>query len=296
MSPIALAAFEWVIRYGSTQRGLHLALACGLTTLALLVRVSVGVGPLLALAFVFLAGFGAPTRRLAGLTEQWMTRRNALRLVVALVIPLVLYVYVNYAKFGSPFSVPFEQQVVTFTDPQHQKTLAANDNSMIGPQFVPTVFAQYVRTGRDPLQLAVPWISFPPPAHVFGDVVFDRLDVTSSIPATMPALTALAVVGVVGILRRRRPGRATFAFLRPAVAGATLALAPALAFGFITQRYLADVVPLLVLTALAGVQVLLGWCATRAKSSPYGSHTADSSRPHHPLSLVERRLRDPVPA
>ena len=293
---LALAAFEWVIRYAQTERGLHLALACGLSTLAVLSRVSVGAGPLIALGIVFLAGFGARTRGVAGLAPDWATWRNALRVVAALLIPFALYVYVNYAKFGSAFSVPFDRQVVTFNDPLHRQVLAANNNSMIGPQFVPTVLAQYVRPDAIRFDSLFPWVAFPPPAHVFGHVSFDRLDVTSSIPGTMPALGVLAIIGLVVVVRRRRDGAGVVC--RAASLGrrrAPLARAGA------GVRLHHPALPRRRRTAArahrASRGVRVAAVGREAETCGGGAlRVGGAGDPRRALGLVERRVRDPLPA
>ena len=57
---------------------------------------------------------------------------------------------------------------------------------------------------------------------------------------------------------------ASFAPLRTSIVGAAFAMVPSLAFGFIAQRYLGDALPLLVLGAIVGLQMLLAWSARRA--------------------------------
>ena len=262
---LSLAAFEWVLAYATSQRTAHLVAACGLITLALSSRVSVGMGPLFALGLVLVAGLGAPTRRLLGLPEQWDVRRSLPRITVALLIPVLLYTSVNFMKFRTPVGVPFDKQVITRVSAEHRAVLRANNNSMIGLQFVPTVLTQYLRPDAIRLSPLFPWVTFPPHADVIGNVSFDHIEPTPSIPATMPALAALAIVGLVGIFRRRREGRPNrFSPVRTSIVGATFAMVPSLAFGFVAQRYLGDALPLLVLGAVVGVQVLLAWSSRRA--------------------------------
>jgi hypothetical protein len=97
-----------------------------------------------------------------------------------------------------------------------------------------------------------PFVEFPASrAAVIGNVVFDTRDRTASIPATMPALTVLAVVGGWAMGTRRR--RDALAPLRSLVAGGVVAVAGVLTIGFIAHRYVGDFVPLLVPLALVGL-------------------------------------------
>ena len=72
----------------------------------------------------------------------------------------------------------------------------------------------------------------------------------------MPAFVLLAVVGAFVVYRRRRAGEPSpsLALLRVPLVGAALGTAGVLTIAFIANRYLADVVPLVTLGALAG-----GW-------------------------------------
>ena len=80
----------------------------------------------------------------------------------------------------------------------------------------------------------------------------------------MPLLVGLALVGlVVVVLARRRRDRSTLAALRLPLLGAAVAVVPSLAFIFLTQRYMGDIIPLLVLGALAGFFAFVGWASRR---------------------------------
>ena len=98
----------------------------------------------------------------------------------------------------------------------------------------------------------------------FDGLLYDHLDRTSSVPASMPLLLGLALVGlVVVVLARRRRDRSTLAALRIPLLGAAVAVVPSLAFIFLTQRYMGDIIPLLVLGALAGFFAFVAWASRR---------------------------------
>jgi hypothetical protein len=95
-------------------------------------------------------------------------------------------------------------------------------------------------------------------AKVIGNLRFDIIDRTASLPLVMPALLALAAIGFVAIVRAPTQGnRPTLAVMRPLVLGAAGAWVLSITIVYITQRFTADFVPLLVLGSLPGLQLLL---------------------------------------
>ena len=266
----ALGAFELVIAWTVAPTYRRLALASGFTTLALLTRASVGLAPLGALGVLLVAGLFAPTRRLVGMAgSRGLGRgRVALALGVAILVPVALFAYVNDAKFGTLFSVPWDAHLQSRVLPFHRKVLAANHGSLLGAQFVPTTVLQYLRPDAIHLEPLFPWVTFAPPSRAIGGVVLERVE-SSSVPASMPALTLLGLVGLVGIVRPRattasEPGLAS---LRAVVLGAFGAAFATLGFAYVAQRYLSDFLPGLVVCAIAGLHLVLRWSAARAESS-----------------------------
>jgi hypothetical protein len=104
-----------------------------------------------------------------------------------------------------------------------------------------------------------PWVTFPSRTTVVGDVTFDTIDRAASIPATMPALFVLSVVGLIAVFRPRRAAasRPDLAALRVPALGALAGGFVTLTIAFVAHRYISDFLPLLVLAGLAGLHVLL---------------------------------------
>ena len=123
---------------------------------------------------------------------------------------------------------------------------------------MPTTVVQYIRPDALRFTAAYPFVDFPPPARPFSGVKFDLADYTSSLPSSMPLLTVLGVVGLWALLRTRpgAPG-AGVAALRGPTLGALAGGLTILPFAYIANRYLADLVPALVITSLIGVHFLL---------------------------------------
>jgi hypothetical protein len=256
----ALCAFAALLRLQTRPTVRAVAWAGGWTTLALLSRASVGVGPLVALGLVA----GAMAWRWWSSHSGPSPRRGSGRVLAALgvacVLPVVLYAGVNLAKFGEPFRLPLEKQVFSQIDEQRQAALDANGGSLFGLAYLPSTTWQYLRPDALEIDDLAPWITFPrEPATVIGDATFDTRDESSSIPATMPLWTVLAVVGAVAVVRRGVLGRDAVRFVVLPVAGAAAGVAGVLVIGFIAHRYLGDALPLLLLLALTGLQVVAGW-------------------------------------
>jgi hypothetical protein len=269
---LALAAYDaiLVVLLEPSRRWIILA---GLwSSGAFLTRGSVGAGPLIALGIVLAAVvLRSLSRRRLGAPARWMAVPDRLGassltwwLAAALAVPVVLYAYVNYSRFGSFFELPLDEQVYSQFNPARRRALADNGGSLFGLKFLPTQLLQLVRPDGWRFDSLFPWIAFPGPATVVGGVTFDTRDWTSSIPATMPALTVLGGAGVV-VLVRRAGAAAVRAPLIGAVGGglATLTIA------FVANRYMSDLLPAIVLASLVGLHALLG----RARRAPTATLT-----------------------
>jgi hypothetical protein len=270
----AIVAFERVVAFARRPTTGALVGAAAFGGLAFCSRASVGMGPLLALGLV-LAG-----RLLRAVRTRWATRADgrparALRrldwlggaddgrtwllpLVAALVIPIAVYAYVNWSRFGTPFSVPWTKQALTAIDARHRAVLAANGGTYFGLKFAPTTLVQFLRPDALSFDPHFPWVTFPRfRTPVFGHVRFDTLDWSTSVVASMPALVLLGAVGIAAAVRPRFGRAPEAAYLRVPLLGALGGVVLTVAIAFVANRYLGDWVPLLVLAALIGLQALL---------------------------------------
>jgi hypothetical protein len=242
------------------------------TTLAMLTRVSVGIGTEVAVglvAAVYLITWGSTRARrwesaalrlgrACGVRVADAPGRFGLGLVAAVGVPLGLYVAINQIKFDTPFTVPFNRQVFSLENAHRKAVLASNGGSLFGWKYVPGNLVQYARPDALAFTRLFPWIMFPGKALIIDHVVYDVRDWTSSVPAAMPVLFLLAVVGVIAVYRphRERPHRPStsgrIGALRLVLVGAAAGTLGVLIESFVAERYLADVMPLVVLAALAG--------------------------------------------
>ena len=178
-------------------------------------------------------------------------------------VPVALYAWLNTKKFGTLFSVPYDHQLLNRLQKNRLEVLAANHNSLFRIDAIPTALYQYFRPDAIGFRSEFPWVQFPTwRPSVFGGLLYDHRDRTSSIPASMPLLLGLALIGLVAVVvAHRRDNGATLAALRVPAIGAAVAVLPSLAFIFLTQRYLGDAVPVLVLLGLTGLFAALAWLA-----------------------------------
>lgn len=232
-------------------------------TCALMTRVSVGLGAVAAVAIVagaqLLRKFGPRWTRALGRLgpgPDASGRSYTVTLIVGIVVALALYAAVNDARFGTLFRLPLDKQVFTQLDAQRRAALAHNGGSLFGARFVPTNLLQYVRPDAVRPASHFPWVNFPKHrAKVIGNVVFDTIDRSSSLPASMPGFVVLGIVGLVALARPRRfPTGFDAARLWAPIVGGALGTVFVLTIAFVAHRYLADFFPALLFAALIGVQ------------------------------------------
>jgi hypothetical protein len=248
---LTLVTLEAVLAWWEQPGRRALLLASGAALLACNARASVGGGAVAALA---LTG-------LLALVVRRVPWRQAPALALAVLAPVAVYAAVNQARFDHPTSVPFREQVLTGVDPARQATLASTGGSLFGIEFAPTALVTYLRPDGVDLQRLFPWVTFRESTPVIGDAVFDTIDRSASLPVVAPSLVALALVGVVALVRRgwRDPWWA-------AVVGVSTGLAATVTIAFIADRYLSDFTPTLVLLAAIGVWVVVDGLAAASAS------------------------------
>jgi hypothetical protein len=248
------AAGRWLLQ----PTGLRLCAVCVLGAAALSSRQSVGIAVVGGLAVVAIAaGLARLTTGRPGSDAVRSTRPPIVPLALVCGVLLVVGAVPNLVRFANPFGPPMDRQIETSAFAERREFLAANDGAYFGLQFVPTTLLQYVRPDALDLRVDFPWVDYPPGGpSVVGDVAFDDLDWSSSVPVTMPVLVVLAIPGVawlVGTVRRRDRGRWLAALWLGTWAGAVGVLTS----GYVAHRYVLDLMPIVLLPALAGAHVLL---------------------------------------
>jgi hypothetical protein len=274
----ALVAYERIIAFVAAPKTSRLVAASAFATLAFLSRPAAGLGPVVALGLIFggqvlraIRGWwerraGADVwgvRALAridwlGTRDDGTGRRWILGSLVAVLVPAVIYGWMNYSRFGSLFQVPWNKQFLVDIYPAHRRALAANGGTYFGFKFGPTALLQYVRPDALAPNKLLPFVTFPRfKTPVIGDAVFDTLDWSTSVPASMPALTLLGALGLWAVLVTSYARTRALTALRAPLLGATAGVTMVVFISFVANRYLGDFLPLLALAALAGLHVLL---------------------------------------
>jgi hypothetical protein len=254
-----LVALASVCAFLRASRPRTLAAASAFATLAMLSRSSMGVAPVLALVAVFVAVLVPRFGRAVGLNATAASTDTRWQYAVAPAVPVAFYAYVNWARFGSATSIPFDRQLSALRQAPVRANLRANGGSMFELRVLPTTVINYFRL--DALRFRFPKPILPPPGHVYGGARFIAVQGTTSVPTSMPALTALAVIGVVALVA----AGTKFKPLRIPVAAAVLATLVTLTYAYIANRYLTDFLPALILLGLIGVNWLL-LAPTRTRS------------------------------
>jgi hypothetical protein len=179
-------------------------------------------------------------------------RRWVLPTALVGLVPLAVSFAVNWAKFGVLVGLPFSDQVWTQINAYRAHFLAVNGGQAFSAAFLPSTLSAYLQPAGLHLSSVFPFITTPTaPAPVLAGAVLNDTYPTASMTATMPLLFLLSCWGLVAAFRPRPLGRArlTRLLLLASAAGGT----GALILGYITERYLGDFLPFLVLAAVVGL-------------------------------------------
>lgn len=196
----------------------------------------------------------------AGLIAGWFAlgrggperRRWTLPLLGVALVPFLASCAVTYAKFGIPIGLPMADQVWATVNAHRRYFLAANGGKAFSFSFLPSTLWAYFDPFGLHLTSLFPFITPPTaPAPTLAGAVLDQTYPTASIPATMPLLFLLGCWGAVTAFRRRVVGdvRLTRIILLAAAAGS----AGGLLWGYISERYMADFMPLLIIAGAIGL-------------------------------------------
>lgn len=287
---LSVLAYDSVIRLAIDPSARLALSATAWSTLALLTRASVGIGPPLALGL--LAAYSLVTslrrRRSDPPPGFWLLVGGGAAFAMA------VYMAVNLAKFGTLFSLPLDRQVYSVINPQRRAALADNGGSLFGLKFAPTTLWQYLRPGAVRPTGWFPYVDYGTPAREFGGVTFDTIGRSSSLVTSSPWLILLAIVGAFSLARQR--GALLTAIRFPLIGSAVGALT-ALSIAFVANRYLGDLIPPLVLLGAVGVWSVVDGCNRRRTSVAVATVAAltlgAAGVVNGGLGLVEQRLYSP---
>ena len=179
-------------------------------------------------------------------------RRWALPLVAVGIVPFVAGCAVTYAKFGIPIGLPMADQIWASVNAHRRYFLAANGGKAFSFTFLPSTLWAYLQPFGIRFSGLFPFIAPPgAPASWLGGVVMDQSYPTASFTATAPLLLVLSCWGTVTAFRPKALGQVRLA--RFVLIGAAAAAGGVLLWGYMSQRYIADLMPFFIIASGIGL-------------------------------------------
>ncbi|MFI5045840.1 MAG: hypothetical protein ACHQIG_02155 [Acidimicrobiia bacterium] len=258
----ALVSYGALVAWLLDGRTRDLVVAGVAAALSVLARGSVGFGPIAALGIVAaVRGWAALRERRAG-SDVDVAVLGVLAAVV--LVPVLAYGYVNWAKFGAAFAAPpfGKQDLLVRLRPSRAAAMADNGGSLFGVRYAPTVLYHYFRPDGVTLDGLFPWVLPRVPTRVFGGAVFEALLPTTSVTAASPLALIVALVG--GVVAIARTAARTV-WLAPVI-GVAIGAVGAVSLAFVDQRYQGDFVPLLVVPGVLGAWMVVEWVSGRSRA------------------------------
>lgn len=180
------------------------------------------------------------------------------------VVPLISGIAYNMARFNHPWLFPLQNQVWTQVNEQRQRALEVNDGTLTGLQFLPTTVINYFRPDGIRFVDRFPWITLPAePAQAYADAYVDQVYRTGSVVSFMPLLFLLSVVALITLLRFRR-NRHLLPLLWVFLGGIGVS-AGVIAYGYLSNRYVSDFVPGVVVGGTIGLWTVSGLVRKRTR-------------------------------
>jgi hypothetical protein len=174
------------------------------------------------------------------------------KLGLAGAVPVLISAAINIAKFRHPWLFPIEDQVFTGLSEQRRHSIAANGGDLFGANLAWSTIPAYFRPDGIRFTSLFPFITLPAePAAAYRGGVFDLTYRTGSVTSFMPLLLGLAVYGVV--LAFRRSASAGMRLLRLPIIGMALVPDGVLFGAYISHRYTAEFLPLLIVAGALGM-------------------------------------------
>ena len=179
-------------------------------------------------------------------------RRWAIPVAAIGLVGFLFNAAVTYAKFGIPVGLPMQDQSWTMLNAYRRHFLAANGGKPWNLNHIPSQFWAYFQPLGARFSTLFPFITPPgSPAASLNGAVMELTYPTASMTTTAPLLIVLGVWGAVTAFRRRGPGRVRLA--RLILVTAAVGTVGVLVWGYISQRYIADFMPLFIAASAVGM-------------------------------------------
>jgi hypothetical protein len=184
--------------------------------------------------------------------EGAANRRWALPMVAAGMVPFLISCVVTYIKFGIPVGLPMADQVWATVNAHRRYFLAANGGKAFSFNFLPSTLTAYFQPFGMRISGIFPFFSTPgAPASWLAGAVLDQSYPTASFTDTSPLLLVLGCWGTITAFRPRGIGRVRLT--RIILLGAAAGAGGVLLWGYISQRYLGDVMPFFIIAGGIGL-------------------------------------------
>ena len=184
--------------------------------------------------------------RSGGSNRRWFVPMAAVALV-----GFAASAVVTYAKWGTPVGLPMADQVWAHVNAHRRYFLKANGGEAFSFAFLPSTLTAYLQPFGIRFSTLFPFVSTPAaPAAAIG-AVLDQTYPTASGPATMPLLFLLALWGTFTSFRPR--ALVPYRLLRIVLLTGAAGTAGVLLWGYISERYLADFMPFLIVASGIGL-------------------------------------------
>ena len=179
-------------------------------------------------------------------------RRWAIPLTAIGFVGFLANAAVTYAKFGIPVGLPMADQAWTHINAYRRHFLAANGGKPWNLNHIPSQFWAYFQPFGARFSTIFPFITPPgAPAAALNGAVMELTYPTASMTTTAPLLIVLGVWGAVTTFRRRGPGRVRMA--RLVLVTAAVGTVGVFVWGYISQRYIGDLMPLFIVASAVGM-------------------------------------------
>ena len=167
---------------------------------------------------------------------------------------------VDLMKFGLLFGAPLTNQLV-----YKEYHLGRNGSQYFSLRNVPATLHAYLDPQNFRVRSTFPYIVLADPPDSTGLV---ETGSTSNALLSMPLIFATGIVGLVVPFRRRQP--VPVRALRFLLVATAISFGVIMVFGWITERFVADFLPLLILSSMIGMIGLWQWMQGRSHTARAG--------------------------
>ncbi len=178
-------------------------------------------------------------------------------------VPFVTSCLVTYLKFGIPVGLPMADQVWAHVNAHRRYFLVANGGRAFSFSFLPSTLTAYFQPVGIRYSGFFPFITPPTaPAPWLAGAVMDQSYPTGSFTDTSPLLLVLGCWGLITAFRPRGIGQVRLT--RIVVFSAALGAGGVLLWGYMSQRYLGDLMPFFIIAS--GIGLIDIWRRLQART------------------------------